>query len=144
MSSKADASKKAAAAPAKAGGKAADKKPAAAAAEAAAPGKKTSVRITHKKSFTTCNMCGGGENTHLLEESCPHRIVLSARLRCGSLTALRTGVALPLPLPLLRCRVVQKKAMENINSRLALVMKSGKYTLGYKSTLKTLRQGKGQ
>ena len=34
--------------------------------------------------------------------------------------------------------------MENINSRLALVMKSGKYTLGYKSTLKTLRQGKGQ
>lgn len=32
--------------------------------------------------------------------------------------------------------------MENINSRLALVMKSGKYTLGYKSTLKTLRQGK--
>ena len=38
----------------------------------------------------------------------------------------------------------QKKAMESINSRLALVMKSGKYTLGYKSTLKTLRQGKGQ
>jgi large subunit ribosomal protein L30e len=32
--------------------------------------------------------------------------------------------------------------MESINSRLALVMKSGKYTLGYKSTLKTLRQGK--
>ena len=37
-----------------------------------------------------------------------------------------------------------KKTMENINSRLALVMKSGKYTLGYKSTLKTLRQGKAQ
>jgi large subunit ribosomal protein L30e len=36
----------------------------------------------------------------------------------------------------------QKKAQESINSRLALVMKSGKYTLGYKSTLKTLRQGK--
>jgi len=35
-----------------------------------------------------------------------------------------------------------KKAQESINSRLALVMKSGKYTLGYKSTLKTLRQGK--
>jgi len=35
-----------------------------------------------------------------------------------------------------------KKAMENINSRLALVMKSGKYTLGYNSTLQTLRQGK--
>ena len=36
-----------------------------------------------------------------------------------------------------------KKATESINSRLALVMKSGKYFLGYKSTLKTLRQGKG-
>ena len=35
-----------------------------------------------------------------------------------------------------------KKAMESINSRLALVMKSGKYTLGYKTTLKTLRAGK--
>eukprot|EP00178_Gracilaria_changii_P001792 TRINITY_DN12505_c0_g1_i3.p1 TRINITY_DN12505_c0_g1~~TRINITY_DN12505_c0_g1_i3.p1 ORF type:complete len:113 (+),score=19.11 TRINITY_DN12505_c0_g1_i3:71-409(+) len=36
----------------------------------------------------------------------------------------------------------KKKAMESINSRLALVMKSGKYTLGYKSTLKSIRQGK--
>lgn len=35
-----------------------------------------------------------------------------------------------------------KKSQENINSRLALVMKSGKYTLGYKTTLKTLRNGK--
>jgi hypothetical protein len=35
----------------------------------------------------------------------------------------------------------QKKAAESINSRLALVMKSGKYTLGYKSTLKSLRKG---
>jgi hypothetical protein len=35
-----------------------------------------------------------------------------------------------------------KKATESINSRLALVMKSGKYTLGYKTTLKTLRGGK--
>ncbi|CAH3174090.1 unnamed protein product [Porites lobata] len=34
--------------------------------------------------------------------------------------------------------------MESINSRLALVMKSGKYTLGLKSTLKTLRQGKAK
>ena len=33
---------------------------------------------------------------------------------------------------------------ESINSRLALVMKSGKYTLGYKSTLKTLRSGKSK
>ena len=35
-----------------------------------------------------------------------------------------------------------KKAAESINSRLALVMKSGIYTLGYKSTLKQLRAGK--
>ncbi len=38
----------------------------------------------------------------------------------------------------------QKKAMESINTRLALVMKSGKYTLGFRSTLKTLRQGKAK
>jgi large subunit ribosomal protein L30e len=35
-----------------------------------------------------------------------------------------------------------KKTTESINSRLALVMKSGKYTLGYKSCLKQLRAGK--
>jgi hypothetical protein len=35
-----------------------------------------------------------------------------------------------------------KKSQESINSRLALVMKSGKFTLGYKTTLKTLRNGK--
>ena len=35
-----------------------------------------------------------------------------------------------------------KKTAESINSRLALVMKSGKYTLGYKSCLKQLRTGK--
>ena len=34
--------------------------------------------------------------------------------------------------------------MESINSRLALVMKSGKYTLGYRSTIKTLRLGKAK
>ncbi|KAJ1834867.1 60S ribosomal protein L30 [Coemansia sp. RSA 2706] len=33
---------------------------------------------------------------------------------------------------------------ESINSRLALVMKSGKSQLGYKSTLKTLRSGKAK
>ena len=38
----------------------------------------------------------------------------------------------------------QKKAMESINTRLALVMKSGKYTLGYRSTLKSLRLGKAK
>lgn len=37
-----------------------------------------------------------------------------------------------------------KKNVESINTRLQLVTKSGKYTLGYKSTLKTLRQGKGK
>eukprot|EP00798_Chlamydomonas_sp_ICE-L_P016418 gene16418-22630_t len=37
-----------------------------------------------------------------------------------------------------------KKSQENINSRLALVMKSGKYTLGYKTCLKTLRNGKAK
>ncbi|KAG0054872.1 60S ribosomal protein L30 [Gryganskiella cystojenkinii] len=42
---------------------------------------------------------------------------------------------------------IQKKKVksgEGINSRLALVMKSGKYQLGYKSTLKTLRNGKSK
>merc|ERR1712121_244 len=38
----------------------------------------------------------------------------------------------------------QKKAIENINSRLRLVMKSGKYHLGYRQTLKDLRQGKAK
>ncbi|KAI7941632.1 hypothetical protein MJO29_013706 [Puccinia striiformis f. sp. tritici] len=36
-----------------------------------------------------------------------------------------------------------KKSAENINSRLALTIKSGKYSLGYKSTLKSMRSGKG-
>merc|ERR1711994_633961 len=38
----------------------------------------------------------------------------------------------------------QKKTVESINSRLALVMKSGKFQLGYKQTLKTLRMGKAK
>merc|ERR1719269_228980 len=37
-----------------------------------------------------------------------------------------------------------KKGQENINSRLALVMRSGKVQLGYKQTLKTLRNGKSK
>jgi large subunit ribosomal protein L30e len=37
-----------------------------------------------------------------------------------------------------------KKTADSINSRLALVMKSGKVTLGYKSTLKCLRSGKAK
>ncbi|XP_052187411.1 60S ribosomal protein L30 isoform X1 [Diospyros lotus] len=35
-----------------------------------------------------------------------------------------------------------KKTHESINSRLALVMKSGKYTLGYKTVLESLRSSK--
>lgn len=37
-----------------------------------------------------------------------------------------------------------KKNVENMNARLALVMKSGRYSLGYKTTLKSLRQGKSR
>ncbi|CAM9283146.1 unnamed protein product [Chrysoparadoxa australica] len=37
-----------------------------------------------------------------------------------------------------------KKAIESINSRLQLVMKSGKASLGYKQTLKTMRNGKAK
>ncbi|WRX08944.1 Ribosomal protein eL8/eL30/eS12/Gadd45 - like 1 [Theobroma cacao] len=36
-----------------------------------------------------------------------------------------------------------KKTHESINNRLALVMKSGRYTLGYKTVLKSLRTSKG-
>lgn len=35
----------------------------------------------------------------------------------------------------------KKQATESVNSKLALVMKSGKAVLGYKSTLKALRKG---
>merc|ERR1739844_415192 len=38
----------------------------------------------------------------------------------------------------------QKKAVESINCRLALVIKSGKFQLGYKKTLETLRMGKAK
>eukprot|EP00891_Asterochloris_glomerata_P007217 jgi/Astpho2/7217/fgenesh1_pm.00113_%23_9_t len=39
---------------------------------------------------------------------------------------------------------LQKKSQENINARLTLVMKSGKFTLGSKTCLKTLRSGKAK
>lgn len=59
--------------------------------------------------------------------------------------------SLPFPFP---CRplifhnviiafALQKKTHESLNNRLALVMKSGKYTLGYKTVLKSLRNSKG-
>ncbi|EGG18752.1 S60 ribosomal protein L30 [Cavenderia fasciculata] len=38
----------------------------------------------------------------------------------------------------------QKKNQENIASKLALVMKSGKSQLGYKASLRTLRAGKAK
>ncbi|ELW69352.1 60S ribosomal protein L30 [Tupaia chinensis] len=37
-----------------------------------------------------------------------------------------------------------KKSLESITSQLQFVMKSGKYVLGYKQTLKMLRQGKAK
>ncbi|KAI0098710.1 50S ribosomal protein L30e-like protein [Hypoxylon argillaceum] len=37
-----------------------------------------------------------------------------------------------------------RKDANSINSKLALVMKSGKVTLGYKSSLKSLRSGKAK
>ena len=39
--------------------------------------------------------------------------------------------------------ILQKKSHEGINNRLALVMKSGKYTLGHKTVLRSLRSSKG-
>ena len=38
----------------------------------------------------------------------------------------------------------QAKGTESIASRLALVVKSGKYTLGWKTTMKAIRQGKAK
>ncbi|EOR01345.1 hypothetical protein E3P92_01518 [Wallemia ichthyophaga] len=38
----------------------------------------------------------------------------------------------------------KNKGSEGINSKLQLVVKSGKYTLGYKSALKQLRSGKAK
>eukprot|EP00270_Netrium_digitus_P012339 TRINITY_DN39_c0_g1_i1.p1 TRINITY_DN39_c0_g1~~TRINITY_DN39_c0_g1_i1.p1 ORF type:complete len:112 (-),score=28.82 TRINITY_DN39_c0_g1_i1:221-556(-) len=37
-----------------------------------------------------------------------------------------------------------KKSQESINNRLQLVMKSGKFMLGYKTSLKSLRSGKSK
>nr|CAG4708792.1 unnamed protein product [Naegleria fowleri] len=38
----------------------------------------------------------------------------------------------------------KKKTSENINARLQLVMKSGKFSLGYSETMKNLRQAKAK
>ena len=38
----------------------------------------------------------------------------------------------------------KKKGLDSINSKISLVMKSGKADLGYKKTIKSLRKGKGK
>lgn len=40
--------------------------------------------------------------------------------------------------------MVKKATQENINTKLALVMRSGKVALGAKATLKTIRNGKAK
>lgn len=37
-----------------------------------------------------------------------------------------------------------KKSTDSVNSKLSLAIRSGKYTLGYKSTVKALRRGKSK
>ena len=45
--------------------------------------------------------------------------------------------------PAVPVKKAKKSSQESINSRLALAIKSGKYYLGYKSTLRSIRSGKG-
>ncbi len=40
--------------------------------------------------------------------------------------------------------MVKKTGAENLNSKLSIVMKSGKVVLGYKSTLRSLRAGEAK
>ena len=54
------------------------------------------------------------------------------------------GVEPSTGIPYLLARNEQKKNVESMNSRLKLVMKSGKAILGYKSGLKGLRTGKSK
>ncbi|EPS37787.1 hypothetical protein H072_8357 [Dactylellina haptotyla CBS 200.50] len=56
----------------------------------------------------------------------------------------KTGVLLYITSAEMAPTKKSKKSENSINSRLALVMKSGKVVLGYKSTLKTLRSGKAK
>lgn len=62
---------------------------------------------------------------------------------CVSVLCFHVWLLVPLP-AFIPSTFPQKKAIESINTRLALVMKSGKYTLGYRSTLKSLRLGKAK
>ena len=66
--------------------------------------------------------------------------LLCLRFRC-LVDALPAAVGVHTTPCLPSISVLQKKQAESINSRLALVMKSGTYMLGYKSTLKSLRKG---
>ncbi|XP_005897233.1 large ribosomal subunit protein eL30 [Bos mutus] len=77
--------------------------------------------------------------------------MLRSSARCGGGMRRAGACCLPGPrtcVPHLRqeddgCKKT-KKSLESINSRLQLVMKSGKYMLGYKQTLKMIRQGKAK
>ncbi|XP_010077241.1 PREDICTED: 60S ribosomal protein L30 [Pterocles gutturalis] len=64
----------------------------------------------------------------------------------GALTSLSRAPRSPVGVPAhTACdHLFLKKSLESINSRLQLVMKSGKYVLGYKQTLKMIRQGKAK
>merc|ERR1711904_96250 len=42
------------------------------------------------------------------------------------------------------CKSTSKKTIDSLNARLQLVTKSGKYTLGFKTALKSLRSGKSK
>jgi len=67
------------------------------------------------------------------------------RLYCQ--VSIRLIVSKPFLVYLLFCSIsssLQKKSLESINSRLQLVMKSGKYVLGYKQSQKMIRQGKAK
>merc|ERR1711988_1862995 len=54
------------------------------------------------------------------------------------------GASLKAPKAMVSANKKSKKAQESINSRLQLVIKSGKFSMGYKSTLKTLRAAKAK
>lgn len=63
-------------------------------------------------------------------------------VRVPSVCGHHRAASFHLPSRLTEMAKTKKKTTENVNARLALVMKSGKYTLGFKSTIKTLRTGK--
>jgi hypothetical protein len=62
----------------------------------------------------------------------------------NSLLLLATPTNLPPTLMAPTKKSKAAKSSESIAARLALVVKSGKYSLGYKSALKQMRSGKGE